>query len=82
MSEVEIQSVVDNFITTAQVNGLTNLSVQPRDQRRTTLCPGKGIWLKDGTDIPCRAVALDELGNWCVVTENGYVRQYFESEVM
>jgi hypothetical protein len=81
MSENEIQTVVDNFIATAVVNGLTNLSVQPRDQERTRLVPGKGIWLKNGTDIPCRVVAQDDLGNWCVVTEDGQVRQYLADEV-
>lgn len=82
MTEIELQSVEDAFLATAAANGLTNLSVQPRDQDRTTLCPGKGIWLKDGTDIPCRVVSQDELGNWCVLTETGYVRQFYNTEVL
>lgn len=82
MNETEIQEVVADFIRTAEVNGLANLKVQDPGEKRDALHPGKGIWLKDGTDIPCRVVARDDLGNWCVVTEDGMVRQYLNDEVM
>lgn len=82
MNENEIQTVVDNFIAMAATNGLTNLSVQGPNAKRDTLHPGKGVWLKDGGDVPCRVVAQDELGNWCVVTEDGQVRQFLANEVV
>jgi hypothetical protein len=44
--------------------------------------PGKGIWTKDGQDIPCRVVALDDLGNYSVLTEAGQVRQFFAAEIL
>jgi hypothetical protein len=40
-----------------------------------------GVWLKDGGDLPCIAVAMDVLGNWTVLTYQNVVRQYFKSEV-
>lgn len=82
MFEFEIQGVVAAFIQTAEVNGLKDLSVQDPNAKRDASHPGKGVWLKNGTDIPCRVVARDELGNWCVVTEDGMVRQYLANEVL
>lgn len=43
--------------------------------------PGVGLWLREGGDLPCLVVACDELGNWIVLNEDGYVQQYLGNEV-
>ena len=77
----EIKEIIEQFKAAAEANGLVRL-VEYDGRPREGTYVGPGIWLKDGTDIPCLLVAQDELGNWVVLTEQGYTRQYFESEVM
>lgn len=81
LTAAERAEALDNFIAAAVSNGLFNVRVQgstPRDRFH----PGVGIWLKDGSDIPCMAVVEDEeLGNWSCLTESGQVRQYLFDEV-
>ena len=43
---------------------------------------GCGVWLKDGTDIACKVVAEDELGNCSVLTESNTCRQYLRDEIL
>ena len=43
---------------------------------------GCGVWLKDGRDIKCVAVAQDILGNFTIVLPNGGIRQYLAEEVL
>lgn len=44
-----------------------------------------GVWLRDGSDIPALAIAMDILGNWIVVRADVspvVVTQYFSTEVL
>lgn len=44
--------------------------------------PTCGVWLRDGRDIPCLAVAHDpEMNSWTVLTASGYVLQFLDGEV-
>jgi hypothetical protein len=43
--------------------------------------PHCGVWLRDGRDVPCLAVAHCSLGHFSVLTRAGLVLQYFHSEV-
>lgn len=85
MSHDELSEVVDSFVRTAEANGLTGVRTQLDHPQRSNPQPGVamgiGLFLRDGTDLPCLAVATDELGNWSVVTLAGYVRQYLATEV-
>jgi hypothetical protein len=45
--------------------------------------PHCGVWLKDGSDIPCLYAAGDELGNVTVMrADNGMVTQYLAHELV
>lgn len=51
-------------------------------QLGVTYAPCCGVFLKDGTDIPCLACAgPDPLGHWNGVTEDGRVMQWLAEEV-
>jgi hypothetical protein len=44
-----------------------------------------GVWLRDGSDVPALAIAMDILGNWIVVRADVspvVVTQYFSTEVL
>ena len=44
--------------------------------------PTCGLWLTDGTDVPCLAVAyIAELNAWSICDSKGRVRQYLDGEV-
>lgn len=44
--------------------------------------PHCGVWLADGTDIPCLVVAYDaDLESYSVLTLDGATRQYLHGEV-
>jgi hypothetical protein len=79
----EINTVVADFLDTVRVDpDFTEVWEHDTTMTRAEVSPGVGLWLKDGTDIPCRVVARDTLGNYSVVTEDGAVRQYLGSEVL
>jgi hypothetical protein len=43
--------------------------------------PNCGVFLADGSDVPCYAVAECELGNYTVLTTKGVIKQYLADEV-
>lgn len=45
------------------------------------LSPHCGLWTKAGEDVPALCAGTDILGNWTVVTLQGYVKQYLADEV-
>jgi hypothetical protein len=56
----------------------------PSWQWCTTLADDRncGVWLRDGTNLPCAAVAQDILGGYTVVLLNGTIRQYLYGELL
>ena len=65
-----------DWIENAKSNNLTDIITI----KEVSVC---GVFLKDGgKDVPCLAVAEDELGNWCVLTLDGCAKQYLHSEIL
>lgn len=62
------------------------LAVVRADQDFIQICVWQeglpGLWLRDGSTVQCLAAAQDILGNWSIFTTDGYVKQYFATEVM
>lgn len=50
--------------------------------KRIASFKGCGLWLKDGTDIACKVIAEDELGNCTVMTIKNECRQYLTDEIL
>ena len=66
------QDVVDNWLSKLDHSVIAGeIYVQPRDERRCSTKPGKGIWLRDGRDIPCAVCFRDVGGTWIGLTETG-----------
>lgn len=43
--------------------------------------PTLGVFLRDGTDVPCLCAYETELGNWIVLTRDNRVLTFLASEV-
>lgn len=75
----EKNEIVENFLKLVRTDSDFDL-INTRVEN-----PNCGVWLGPRghikEDVPCLAVARDSLGNWSVVTADGYTRQYLATEI-
>jgi hypothetical protein len=73
---VQEQAAIDDFVETAKANDAKEIFTVAKT-------PNCGVYLKDGTDIPCLALYQDDLDHWVTLSkEDRMVRQYFYSEIL
>jgi hypothetical protein len=69
------KEAMEQFVAVAETNNFDMITTVEQ-------VPTCGVWLKDGTDIPCLAVAHDEgIGAWTICDMEGRVRQYLANEI-
>lgn len=74
LSPAQTQALAD-FLEIAKTNDFDSI-ITVREQPRC------GVWLKDGTDLACLAVAyIEGVGAWTVLTREGVTRQYTGDEI-